>query len=71
MLNWLIEKTAATAKELVNAVEETANYAYEEITSIPDSIEKGWDTGLFSKDSAEETVVEKDSTDTPDETKED
>ena len=49
MLGKLFELTAGAVKETYNGVASIAEYTIDEITSIPDAIEKGWDEGLLSK----------------------
>ena len=61
MLGWILEKTTAVVSETYDGVATVADYIVEDIKSIPDSIEKGWDEGIF-KSNYEETldkVVEK------------
>lgn len=57
MLGKLFEMTTAVVSETYDVVAATADYIVEDIKSIPDSIEKGWDEGMF-KSKYEETLDE-------------
>lgn len=50
MLTKLVEKTVGAIRETVDVVENVASATYDEVTSLPEAIEKGWNEGLFSKD---------------------
>lgn len=63
MLSYLLEKTTSVVSGLANAGESIVDYVIEDIQSIPDAIEKGWDNPVLG-DSKEFTdtldeVVEK------------
>lgn len=47
MLGSLVEFTFRSLRSTYNAVEATAEFIIDDITSIPDAIEKGWNEGLF------------------------
>lgn len=49
MLGWIIEKTVGVVRETYNGLEATAEYAYEEVTGIPEAIAKGWNEGLLDR----------------------
>ncbi len=53
MLGFLSNKIGGLVRDLEVAVTETVTYAYEEFTSIPDELAKGYESGLISGDSAE------------------
>ena len=57
MLGWIIEKTTAVVSETYDAVAAVGDYIIEDIKSIPDAVEKGWDDGLFTP--TEETPEKK------------
>ena len=50
MLGKLFELTAGAVKETYNGVAAVVEYTYDEVTSIPSSLEKGWDEGLLKSD---------------------
>lgn len=54
MLGKLFEFTAGAVKDIYNVTADTAEYIYDDITSIPDAISKGWDEGLVTHDSKPE-----------------
>ena len=56
MLGYLFEKATAVVSETIDAVVAVSDYVIEDIQSIPDSIEKGWDEGVFTP--SEETPLD-------------
>ena len=67
MLGWIIEKTTAVVSEMYDGVAAVADYVYEDIKSIPDSVEKGWKEGLTTStytEKLDEVVTKHTDTDT-------
>lgn len=48
MLSFIFEKTAGAIRDTYEVVADTTEYIVEDITSIGDSIEKGWNEGLIT-----------------------
>lgn len=58
MLGFMFEKTAGLLKDTYNAVETTAQFIIDDISSIPGSIAKGWDSGLMTTNTVEPTEAD-------------
>ena len=59
MLGFLFEKTTAILSETYDAAANAVDFVVEDLKSIPDSVEKGWNEGLFThEEKSSETKVE-------------
>lgn len=56
MLAKLFEITTGLVKDTYNVTANLAEATYDEVTSIPDAISKGWNEGCFTQD--EHTQIE-------------
>ena len=50
MLGYLFEKTTQLVSSTIDVVMVTGEFIIDDIKSIPDSIEKGWNEPIFSED---------------------
>ena len=59
MLGFMFNKIGGLVKDIQVAVTETAGYVYDEVSSIPSELMKGYDSGLISAtDAAEDATTE-------------
>lgn len=58
MLNNIFGAMASASKDLYEITGDMVNYVVDDIKSIPDSIEKGWDKGLFTSSDDQTTITE-------------
>ena len=56
MLGYLFEKTTALVSSTVDGVLAVGEYVVDDITSIPQAIEDGWNEGLINTDEEPEEV---------------
>ena len=62
MLGFMFNKIGGLVKDIQVAVTETAGYVYDEVSSIPNELMRGYDSGLISgTDATEEATPEEDS----------
>ena len=60
MLSYLIEKTVAGVSTTVDAISTVGNHIVDDIASIPQAVEDGWENGLFTQ--AEQDINEAETT---------
>ncbi len=58
MLGYLFEKTTALVSSTVDGVLAVGEYVIDDITSIPQAIEDGWDKGLIDLNTDKETSID-------------
>ena len=58
MLGYLFEKTTALVSSTVDGILAVGEYVIDDITSIPQAIEDGWDKGLIDLNTDKETSID-------------